>query len=327
MKNQLCGLALLLAMSAAAEKQKPNILWIITDDQRSDTISAYNMATTGQKNSELGYVESPNLDQLAAEGVLFTQAYCNSLACAPSRSSMHTGKYPHRAGMYGFRKAHQAADCSSRVIPEVMKENGYQPSMFGKSGYYIFDWEGYRQWAPLGYYQPFIHRNDLEKTAGSDFWWNKPWGTHNGKGMVLGKEEVFRYADGTVKRFWLERKDQPLTDADKAQRAAVEKELDILRTYTRSNPELIIGGVSPASTGNTLDGAIVKTMQRYLANEGNTYTMVNGKPATGPDVSKPLFINLGFVFPHTPVLPTREFRDRFAGKNTKCLNIVRRKPS
>lgn len=101
---------------------RPNILWIITDDQRSDSLACYNRATTGKAESELGYVESPNLDKLAGEGVLFTQAYCNSPACAPSRSSMHTGKYPHRCGMYGFRRAHQAADCSSRVIPEVMKE-------------------------------------------------------------------------------------------------------------------------------------------------------------------------------------------------------------
>jgi len=117
-----------------ARESKPNILWIITDDQRSDSLACYNQATTGNAESELGYVESPNVDKLTAEGVLFTEAYCNSPACAPSRSSMHTGKYPHRCGMYGFRKAHQAADCSSRVVPEIMKEHGYQPSMFGKSG-------------------------------------------------------------------------------------------------------------------------------------------------------------------------------------------------
>lgn len=311
--------ALLLSrqMGAAAVKSQPNILWIITDDQRSDSLSCYNRATTGTAESELGYVESPKLDQLAAEGVLFTDAYCNSMACAPSRSSMHTGKYVHRNGMYGFRRAHQAADCSSRVIPEVLKEHGYQPSMFGKSGYYIFDWEGYNQWEPLGYYQPFIHRNKLETTPGSDFWWNKPWGQHNGKGMVLGKEEVFRYADGSVKRFWLSRKDREITPEEKAARVAVEKELDILRTYTRQNPELIIGGVSPNTTGNTLDGAIVKCMQNYLANEGKEYQLVTGDSAQGPDPQKPIFINLGFVFPHTPVLPTKEFRDRFTGKKYK----------
>ncbi|MEN8862244.1 MAG: sulfatase-like hydrolase/transferase [Lentimonas sp.] len=297
--------------------EAPNILWIITDDQRSDSVAAYNRATTGEAESKLGYVESPNLDALAAEGTMFTNAFCNSLACAPSRSSMHTGKYPHRSGMYGFRKAHQAADCSSRVVQEVMLENGYQPSLFGKSGYYIFDWEGYNQWEPLGYYQPFIHNTKLQKTPGSDFWWNKPWGTLDGKGMVLGKEEIYRYADGTVKRFWMERKDRELTAEEIAKRKEVEGELDILRSYTRQNPELILGGVSPAKTGDTLDGAILKTMQRYFENEGQSYTTVLGDKAQGPDPSKPLFLNLGFVFPHTPVLPSKEFRDRFASKRYK----------
>ena len=213
---------------------------------------------------------------------------------------MHTGKYPHRSGMYGFRKAHQAADCRSRVIPEVLKEHGYQPSMFGKSGYYIFDWENYNQWQDLGYYQPFITNNTIAKTPASDFWWNKPWGEHDGKGMVLGKEEVFRYADGTVKRFWYHRKDKPLTDADKALREEVEEELDILRTHTRQNPELIIGGVSPAETGGTLDGAIVKTMQNYLENEGQAYTLITGEKAHGPDPARPALHQSRVRFPSYP---------------------------
>jgi len=301
----------------AEKKQQPNILWIITDDQRSDSVAAYNRATRGESESELGYVESPNLDALAAEGTLFTNAFCNSMACAPSRSSMHTGKYPHRNGMYGFRKAHQAADVGSRVIPEVLLEHGYQPSMFGKSGYYIFSWEGYNQWQDLGYYQPFITNNQLQKTDGSDFWFNKPWQTYQGKGMVIGTEEVYRFANGSVKRFWKSRKDREITDEEKANRKAIEEALDILRSHTRSNPELIIGGVSPANTGATLDGAIVKSMQRYLENAESTYESVTGEQVQGPDPSKPLFINLGFVFPHTPVLPTKEFRDRFADKTYK----------
>ncbi|ADE53403.1 sulfatase-like hydrolase/transferase [Coraliomargarita akajimensis] len=319
LKGALIGASFLLVatLAEAAKLDKPNILWIITDDQRSDSVAAFNRAMTGKSESRLGYVESPNLDALAAEGTLFTNAFCNSMACAPSRSSMHTGKYPHRSGMYGFRKAHQAADCGSRVIPEVMLEHGYQPSMFGKSGYYIFDWEEYNQWKDLGYYQPFITNNYLQKTPGSDFWFNKPWETYQGKGMVIGSEEVYRFADGSVKRFWKSRADREITDEEKATRKAIEDELDILRSYTRSNPELIIGGVSPAKTGDTLDGAIVKTMQRYLENEGQSYESVIGKPAQGPDPTKPLFINLGFVFPHTPVLPSKEFRDRFADKTYK----------
>ncbi len=316
MDKSICGLILLLALSASAA-EKPSILWIITDDHRSDSLSCYNVATTGRKNSELGYVESPNLDRLASAGVLFTHAFCNSMACAPSRSSMHTGRYVHRCGMYGFRKAHQAADCSSRIIPEVMGENGYQPSMFGKSGFYIYDWKGYHQWKDTGHYQPYIHRNNIEKTDGSDFWFNRLWGQYKGKGMVLGFEEVFRFADGSIKRYWMSRKDRELTADELAVRRAVEEELDILRTHPRRNPDLIIGGVSPNTTGNTLDSAIVKCMQSHLDNAGKEYKLVTGDKAQGPDPSKPVFIHLGFCLPHTPVLPTREFRDRFAGKKYK----------
>ncbi|MEM0964959.1 MAG: sulfatase-like hydrolase/transferase [Verrucomicrobiota bacterium] len=308
------GSVLIFFTSLLEAADQPNILWIITDDQRSDSIAAYNMATTGLAESALGYVESPNIDALAGEGTFFTNAFCNSMACAPSRSSMHTGKYPHRNGMYGFRKAHQAIDekVRSRIIPEVMLENGYQPSLFGKSGYYVFDWEHYNQWKDPGFYQPFVRNNDLQKTEGSDFWFNRPWSPELGK--VVGTEEVYRFADGSVKRFWRSRVDRELTREEIAMREEVEEELDILRSYTRRNPDLIIGGVSPAETGETLDGAIVKAMQRYLSNEGKSYETVSGVLAEGPDPSKPVFIHLGFVFPHTPVLPSKEFRDRFEGK-------------
>ncbi len=317
LKHMSIAASILGALSAAeaAKLSQPNILWIITDDQRSDSLAAFNRATTGKSESALGYVESPNIDALAAEGTMFTQAYVNSLACAPSRSSMHTGKYPHRSGMYGFRRAHQAADCSSRVIPEVMKENGYQPSMFGKSGYYIYDWKGYNQWKPMGYYKPWVHYNDLQKTDVSNFWFNKPWGEHNGKGMVLGSEEVFRFPNGRVERFWKSRADRKITAEEKAHKKAIEEELDILRTYTRSQPDLIVGGVSPNVAENTLDGAILKSMTEYLSNAGQKpYKSIIGSNEVGPDTTKPLFINLGFVYPHTPVLPSKEFRDRFADK-------------
>ncbi|MEM9412676.1 MAG: sulfatase-like hydrolase/transferase, partial [Planctomycetota bacterium] len=304
------------AMGSEPESQ-PNILWIITDDQRSDSLACYNLATTGTAESALGYVESPNVDKLAKEGVFFTNAFCNSMACAPSRSSMHTGKYVHRSGMYGFRKAHQAADCASLIIPQVLQKHGYQPSLFGKGGFYIFDWEKYHQWGRIGCYQPEIHRNDLEKTAASDFWFNRPWGQHNGRGMVLGTEEVYRFRDGATKRFWLTRKDQPVSAKDKSTRKQVEDELDILRSYSRRNKHLIIGGVSSNSTDNTLDGAIKNAFENHLDHAGKSYLAVTGDQIDGPDPTRPIFTHLSFCFPHTPVLSSHEFRKRFSEKNYK----------
>lgn len=130
----------IIASLAGAGKQ-PNILWIVTDDQRPDSLACYNEAVRGTKLSPLGFVMSPNVDRLARQGTLFSQAYCNAPACAPSRASMHTGQYPFRNGVYGFEQNHQAAAPCHKTIPQVMRSAGYATAQFGKHGYYIFDWE------------------------------------------------------------------------------------------------------------------------------------------------------------------------------------------
>ena len=75
------------ALARAAEKpvtQRPNILWICTDQQRWDTVRALG-------NPQL---RTPNLDKLVETGVAFTHAYCQSPICTPSRASFLTGYYP-----------------------------------------------------------------------------------------------------------------------------------------------------------------------------------------------------------------------------------------
>ena len=64
--------------------KKPNVLWICTDQQRWDTLGCY-----GNE-----FVSTPNLDRLAAQGVKFERAYCQSPVCTPSRASFLTGRYP-----------------------------------------------------------------------------------------------------------------------------------------------------------------------------------------------------------------------------------------
>ena len=88
-------------------------------------------------------------------------------------------------------------------------------------------------------------------------------------------------------------------------------ELDILRGYTRSNSEIILGGQSPQPTEKTLDGRIVEEFKNYLKHRNASYKTLVGKKASGADTSKPLFIHLGFHFPHSPVLVPKEFRDHF----------------
>ena len=69
--------------------KKPNIVVITTDQQRFDTVSAYGKAPYGVK------VKTDHLDQLAAEGVRFTNAFTCCPLCSPARTSFLTGTYPH----------------------------------------------------------------------------------------------------------------------------------------------------------------------------------------------------------------------------------------
>ncbi|MGJ8693230.1 MAG: sulfatase-like hydrolase/transferase [Thalassotalea sp.] len=110
---------MLLANNCFANTEQPNILWIITDDHRPDSIQAYNRATTGKSEGSLGYVSSPNIDQLASEGVLFTQVFNQSPACGPSRTSMHSGRYPFRSGKYAWEHVHQETDFANRQCHKV----------------------------------------------------------------------------------------------------------------------------------------------------------------------------------------------------------------
>ncbi|SEQ75683.1 choline-sulfatase [Faunimonas pinastri] len=71
-------------------RKQPNIVFVITDQQRFDTIAA----------AGFDYMDTPNLDRMAREGVCFTHMYVTSPSCAPSRASLFTGLYPHTNGVY-----------------------------------------------------------------------------------------------------------------------------------------------------------------------------------------------------------------------------------
>ncbi len=98
---------------------KPNILWICTDQQRYDTLGCY-----GNR-----YVRTPNLDRMAERGVLFEQAYCQSPVCTPSRASFLTGRYPRttRCRMNG-----QAIPADEKLISKLLTDGGYTCGLSGK---------------------------------------------------------------------------------------------------------------------------------------------------------------------------------------------------
>ena len=106
----------------------PNIIYILADDLGYGDLSVY-----GQKK-----FQTPNIDKLAAHGMLFTQHYSGSTVCAPSRSALMTGMHTGHTvvrGNYGIMPEGQfPIPDSSLTIAEVLKKAGYSSGAFGKWG-------------------------------------------------------------------------------------------------------------------------------------------------------------------------------------------------
>ncbi|MFC7292851.1 sulfatase-like hydrolase/transferase [Hirschia litorea] len=324
-------LALVISPLSFAEQEnsQPNILWIVTDDHRPDSIRAYNQAMTGQSESPLGYVSSPVTDKLIAEGVLFTQAYNQSPACGPSRASMHTGRYPFRSGKYAWEAMHQEVDISRPTLSQTMREAGYGTALIGKSHHGV---SKFRQNSPEDIQQrrennktlrsdifdfELDFSRDLERNGIGDLVSTGAYGLKDGVLLRKDSTETIFYPTGEVKEYVLTKEDRLLTEEETAIKAEVEKEFDILRAYTRINTGLILGGENPRPAGETIDASIVKEFKNHLSHAGKSYKTLWGKEVEGANNDKPLFVNLGFHLPHTPVLPPKKFRDQFKNKKYK----------
>ena len=101
---------------------KPNILWIHTDQHRTDSIGCYGSA----------WAKTPNFDILAETGTLFENAFCQSPVCLPSRTSQLTARYPIETG--GLNNPHSFFDFREdlKPFPLIFEEAGYATGSFGK---------------------------------------------------------------------------------------------------------------------------------------------------------------------------------------------------
>ena len=119
-----------LLFSCAGKKETselgPNIVLIMADDLGYGDISCYGSSS----------INTPNLDLLAANGVLFTDFHSNGSVCSPTRAALMTGKYQQRTGVEGVvtAKSHRKVGLSLGEITmaEELKQYGYTTGMFGK---------------------------------------------------------------------------------------------------------------------------------------------------------------------------------------------------
>ena len=98
----------------------PNILLLMTDQQRWDA-----MGCSGD------YVETPNLDRIASEGVRFTNCVTTSPVCIPTRLSLATGLYPHNTGVWDNMNHQMPAETPTWM--QAVRDGGYRTSLFGKT--------------------------------------------------------------------------------------------------------------------------------------------------------------------------------------------------
>lgn len=117
------ALAPLLATAAASQQSlsgsRPNILFVFSDDHACRAIGAYG-STFGA---------TPNLDRMAANGVLFAANYCGNAICGPSRASILTGLHSHGNG---FCRNGNVFDGSQPTLPKLLQQVGYETAIVGK---------------------------------------------------------------------------------------------------------------------------------------------------------------------------------------------------
>jgi arylsulfatase A-like enzyme len=110
--------ALLLALAATAAAERPNILFIMTDDHAAHAMSCY-----GSKVNS-----TPQMDRLAKGGTRFTNAFVTNSICTPSRATLLTGKYSHANGTPVFN----TFDGSQQTVAKLLQGAGYHTGMIGK---------------------------------------------------------------------------------------------------------------------------------------------------------------------------------------------------
>ncbi len=108
------------ALTAQPKAKRPNIVIILSDDHAYQTISAY-----GSK-----FMQTPNIDRIAKEGVLFNKAYVTNSICGPSRAVLLTGKYSHKNGFKDNETSNFNA--AQDLFVKQLQANGYQTAWIGK---------------------------------------------------------------------------------------------------------------------------------------------------------------------------------------------------
>lgn len=146
-----------VSLPIEAKEERPNIVFIFSDDHAPHAIGAYD-----------GWLKSvnptPEIDQLAEQGMLFENSFCTNSICGPSRAVIQTGKHSHKNG---FMDNGDRFDWNQQTFPKLLQGTGYQTAIFGKS-HLKGKPQGYNEWAVLPgqglYYNPDFYTKEGQIT-------------------------------------------------------------------------------------------------------------------------------------------------------------------
>jgi arylsulfatase A-like enzyme len=155
MRSLILLLGTLITATAA---ERPNIVFIFSDDHALQAISAY-----GGRFKDIA--PTPNIDKLAAQGAIFERSYCTNSICGPSRAVIQTGKHSHLNGFVDNDNGR--FDGSQPTFPKYLQKAGYQTAIIGK-WHLVTQPQGFDHWEILpdqgSYYNPdFIQMDGGKK--------------------------------------------------------------------------------------------------------------------------------------------------------------------
>ncbi|MBT8038525.1 MAG: sulfatase [Verrucomicrobiae bacterium] len=151
----LAFLAAIVPLATAADK--PNILFLFSDDHALNAISAYGSALAK-------VAPTPHIDRLADEGAIFENSFCANSICGPSRACILTGKHSHKNGF--MRNTGKGLDQSQWTLSKTLQKSGYATAVIGKWHLHTKP-RGFDYWEVLPgqgkYYNPDFIQMDGEK--------------------------------------------------------------------------------------------------------------------------------------------------------------------
>jgi arylsulfatase A-like enzyme len=175
----LAGLMLVTSVGRAATTPRPNVIFILTDNQGAWTLGCYG-------NPD---IRTPNIDRLAREGMLFTRCFSSNAVCSPTRATLLTGLLPSQHGVHSYLRANEAqvgpnAYCTIaefETLPQILARAGYVCGLSGKwhLGGNMTPQAGFTYWVtmPHGHTTTFygaevIEKGKVRKEPGylTDFW-------------------------------------------------------------------------------------------------------------------------------------------------------------